>query len=282
MEKNLKNQKGITLVKLGIVIIIAILVIAFIGRLIKIASIENTKLTKDNYQTIMDDYSKLKKDTDDIIYAGYAIMYYTVQDSMSNIFNSNATEDDAYAQVYGKTLNKLKDEGKSLMKENNITPKEFKDKLESNTLNNNSTDNNNSNNASQQQSYGLNQEVILTDNYGGQVSLAITGIREMSERNQFSDAPYTQIFLIDYTYKNISRTDSAYISDMNFKIVVEQGEVGGTYPNSVTLYPEEIISGTTCKAQMVFGVNNRSNKVKLQYWPQTGGSTPSAIFELNV
>lgn len=281
MKKILKNQRGITLVKLGIIIIIAIIAIAFIGRTIKIASIENTKLTKENFQSTMDDYSKLKKDTDDIVYAGYAIMYYTMTDYMSNIFNSNATEDDAYAQVYGKSLSKLKDEGKSLMKKNNITPKEFKEKLSSNTsaLNSNSS---NSSDTSNQQVYGLNQEVTLADNNGGTGTITITGIREMSERNQFSDAPYTQIFLIDYTYKNNSISDYMYVSDMNFKIVDEQGEVGGTYPNSKSLYPEEIVPGTTCRAQMIFGVNNRSNKVKLQYWPQSGGSKPSVIFELNV
>ena len=103
----------------------------------------------------------------------------------------------------------------------------------------------------------------------------------MTERNPYSDKNFPQVFLIDYTYKNISSNDSMYISNMNFKIVDEKGEVGGTYPNDY-LYPETAIAGTTCKAQMVFGVNNRSNKIKLQYWSSAWDSQPSIIFELNV
>ena len=129
---------------------------------------------------------------------------------------------------------------------------------------------------------GLNQEAGIVDSDGGKASIKITGIREMSERNQFADENYPQIFLIDYTYKNISSKDSLYFSDLNFKIIDEQGEVGGTYPNSY-IYPERIIAGTTCKAQMVFGVNNRSKKVKLQFWSSSFWDTqPILIFELDV
>ena len=55
-----------------------------------------------------------------------------------------------------------------------------------------------------------------------------------------------------------------YIGSSNFKIIDEKGEIGGTYPVSVT-YPQDIIAGTTCRAQIGFGVNNYSNKVKLQF-----------------
>lgn len=103
----------------------------------------------------------------------------------------------------------------------------------------------------------------------------------MSERNPYADENYSQIFLIDYMYKNISLPDSMYISNMNFKIVDEKGEVGGTYPNNY-IYPETIVAGTTCKAQMVFGINNYSNQIKLQFWGSFLDSQPSVIFELNV
>ena len=72
------------------------------------------------------------------------------------------------------------------------------------------------------------------------------------------------------------------VEDNKGLIVDEDGEVGGTYPNSHT-YPKRIIAGTTCKAQMVFGVNNRSNKVKLQFWGSSfWDNQPILIFELNV
>lgn len=129
--------------------------------------------------------------------------------------------------------------------------------------------------------HGLNQELDLVGSDGGKASLTITGIREMSERNQFSNKNFSQIFLIDYEYKNISSRDSMYISDMNFTIVDEKGETGGTYPNEY-IYPEKIIAGTTCKAQMVFGVKNYSNKIKLQFWGSAWDEQPVAIFEIDV
>lgn len=113
----------------------------------------------------------------------------------------------------------------------------------------------------------------------------ITGIRETSERNEFSNKNYSQVFIIDYTYKNISSADSMYISDMNFKIIDETGEIGGTYPDTYSIslkYPQEIIAGTTCKAQMLLGISNRSNKIQLQYWGSAWDNQPCAIFELNV
>ena len=72
-----------------------------------------------------------------------------------------------------------------------------------------------------------------------------------------------------------------YIGSSNFKIIDEKGEIGGTYPVSVT-YPQDIIAGTTCRAQMGFGVNNYSNKVKLQFWGSVWYEQPVAIFELDV
>lgn len=128
---------------------------------------------------------------------------------------------------------------------------------------------------------GLNQEVTITNSYG-QYSLTITGIREMSERNQFSDKNYPQVFLIDYTYKNISSSDSVYISDSNFTIIDETGQIGDSYPNSITYYPDNATIGTTCKAQAVLGVSNRSNSIKLQYFDNIFNSQPDVIFEIPI
>ncbi len=128
----------------------------------------------------------------------------------------------------------------------------------------------------------LNEEASILDSDGGEASITITGIREMTERNHYADENYPQVFLIDYTYKNISSKNSIYFSNSNFKIIDEKGEVGGTYPNSY-IRPERIIAGTTCNAQMVFGVNNRSNKITLQFWGSSfWDNQPVLMFELDV
>lgn len=129
--------------------------------------------------------------------------------------------------------------------------------------------------------YGLNEEITIK-NVSGEYTLTITGIQEMQERNQFSDKTPAQVFLIDYTYKNVSLDDTLYISDMNFKIIDEQGEVGDTYPNDTSSSPKEITEGITCKSQMVLCVNNESSKVKLQYFGNMFNSKPDATFELDI
>jgi hypothetical protein len=138
-----------------------------------------------------------------------------------------------------------------------------------------------SNSSNDVKTYGLNEEITIKTSQD-EYTLVITGIKEMSERNQFSDKNFDQVFLIDYTYKNISSEDTLYISEMNFKIIDEQGEIGDSYPNSTSKDPQSITSGTTCKAQMVLGVNNKSNTIKLQYFDNMFNSKPDAIFEINI
>ena len=136
-------------------------------------------------------------------------------------------------------------------------------------------------NKEETKTYGLNEEIAINVS-GNEYVLTITGIQEMKERNQFSEKTPAQVFLIDYTYKNISSEDTIYISDMNFKIIDEQGEIGDAYPNDTERSPQNITAGVTCKSQMVLCVNNESSKVKLQYFDNMFNSKPDATFELDI
>ncbi len=128
--------------------------------------------------------------------------------------------------------------------------------------------------------YGLNEELSVNKN-GKEYTLVITGIKEVQERNQFSDKNPAQVFLIDYTYKNITG-DELYISEMNFQIIDEQGEMGDTYPGNITDYPKQTPLGATCKAQMVLCVNNSSNEVTLNYKDNMFNGKSDIKFKLNV
>ena len=150
----------------------------------------------------------------------------------------------------------------------------------SNTSGNNSSTSQNTN-KEETKTYGLNEEIAINVS-GNEYVLTITGIQEMKERNQFSEKTPAQVFLIDYTYKNISSEDTIYISDMNFKIIDEQGEIGDAYPNDTERSPQNITAGVTCKSQMVLCVNNESSKVKLQYFDNMFNSKPDATFELDI
>lgn len=123
---------------------------------------------------------------------------------------------------------------------------------------------NNSNYTAPKSEYGLN-DTFTYKNGNSIYEVTITRIRETSERNKYSDKNPAQVFIIDYTYKNISG-ESLYISDMDFKVIDEQGEVGDTYPIITEKNPQSIPVGATCKAQAVYGINNKSNNLTIYFY----------------
>ena len=112
-------------------------------------------------------------------------------------------------------------------------------------------------------------------------TLKVTSIKETKERNEYADEKPAQVFLIDYTYVCNKTNNGLYLSDMYFKIIDEQGEIGYTYPID-TKSPQSITAGTTCKAQMAFGVNNKSKSVKLQFYDNMFDGNPTAIYEIEL
>lgn len=128
--------------------------------------------------------------------------------------------------------------------------------------------------------YKLNDEVYLS-NSEEEYTIKITGIKEMKERNKFSDKNPAQVFLIDYTYKNI-KGDDLFISESSFTIIDQYGEVGDTYPNSISNYPKRIPAGSTCKAQMILCVNNKSSKIELQYKDNMFQDKADMIFDIEI
>lgn len=130
MNKFFKNQKGISVISLMLIIIIVAIGIIFARKSIKLHSIESMVLTKYNLEDNLDKYYNLKKDSDDIIYVGYAIMYYSTLGYMSDFFNSEVSKPNDYTQIYGKTIKELKEKGEVLMRKNNTTPQDFKENMD--------------------------------------------------------------------------------------------------------------------------------------------------------
>lgn len=135
-------------------------------------------------------------------------------------------------------------------------------------------------NATEEKVYGLNEEMSVNKN-GKEYTLVITGITEVQDRNEFSDKNPAQVFLIDYTYKNIAG-DELYISEMNFQIIDEQGEVGESYPGNISNYPKQTPEGATCKAQMVLCTNNSGHEITLNYKDNMFNSKSDIKFKLNI
>lgn len=116
-------------------IFILVIVIALLYFIIPKNNIQNTVLTKENYQSTIDEYANKYGQKDEYYYFSYALIYNITKDSLGNLFNSSEDDSVAYKNIYGKSIKQLVNEGKNLMHENNTTIDEYKKSI--NELKNN-------------------------------------------------------------------------------------------------------------------------------------------------
>lgn len=93
-------------------------------------SIREETLTAENYEEMMDKIEKEMKEDEELYYLGYSITYYMVQDGLASALKGNSDESAMYVNIYGKTVKQLIDEGKQLMKDNDMTIEKFKQEIE--------------------------------------------------------------------------------------------------------------------------------------------------------
>lgn len=97
-----------------------------------ITPVEDQVLTAENYETLTSKFSEKYKDKDEFYYFSYAILRNALADGIKSALSNqdNSIEDAVmYKNIYGKTINELIEEGKELMKNNNISVEEYKQSL---------------------------------------------------------------------------------------------------------------------------------------------------------
>lgn len=125
--KNLKNQKGTSLITAILVVLILIVGAVLFKLIINSNSIENKVLSEYNFQETLQEYAKLEGKSDNLAYVIYAMMYHSLSDYAFNYFtNGNLEFNEQFSSIYGKTIKDLKKEGKELMEENNVDVDNFK------------------------------------------------------------------------------------------------------------------------------------------------------------
>ena len=87
-----------------------------------INNIKDIKLTSENYDKLSKEFADKYKDKDELYYYTYSTLYYIFKDGLVD----NTKQ---YINIYNKTINELIDEGKNLMKENNMTVEKYKKQL---------------------------------------------------------------------------------------------------------------------------------------------------------
>lgn len=130
----MENTKPKTGLYIAIVVIVAIALIVGAWFLlgdkgsvdIFSKSIKNEVITAENYEEVTKKFQEEVGESDELYYAGYAMFYYIMKDGMASAFEPNPDESAVYANIYGKTMKQLVEEGKQLMKDNNVTIEQFK------------------------------------------------------------------------------------------------------------------------------------------------------------
>lgn len=144
-SKNKERGKVAIYIVIAIVIIVALGIGAYFliskdSNILDVFSpnIKSEVITSENYNEIMDKIGEDLKDDDDKYYLSYSVLYYAMKDGIASAFSGNENEVDnaMYANIYGKSIQQLIDEGKQLMKDNDITLEEYKEQLKNLNENN--------------------------------------------------------------------------------------------------------------------------------------------------
>lgn len=212
------------------------------------SSYKDTIITEENFEDILNKM-ETELDENETYYFAYIALKYS--DSIDNI-KSN---------IFNNTVEDLVKQGKKEMKEDGYTIEKFKEEYEGDLFSGSS-------NSSEPKVPTI--KVGETWEVEGQWKLTINSVKRTSERNEFSDKNPTDVVYITYSYENLGYEDSImdglYISLDDGQIIDEQGEMGYSYPNSVTTYPQETPVGAKCvNAQVCIGLNNKSNTFTINY-----------------
>ena len=162
-NKDLKSSnKGYTIIILILIIAVAA-VIFFIVHNNK-NDIKSQVFSAANYEELMNEISIELHGTDEIYYLGYAIMYNAVKEGAASGMVGGDAEEAMYESIYGRRVQDLINEGKDLMRKNDVTIDEFKKQIEENekdesvsNAKQNTTPTNSSTNSSTNQANNKNQ-----------------------------------------------------------------------------------------------------------------------------
>ena len=92
-------------------------------------SIKDEIVTAENYEELTKKVAEKMSEDEELYYFSYSIMYYIMKDGLTEEYLRTQEESLLYKNIYNKTVKKLISEGKQLMKENNITVEQYKQKL---------------------------------------------------------------------------------------------------------------------------------------------------------
>lgn len=126
--------------------------------------------------------------------------------------------------------------------------------------------------------YGIGDRIVFENKY----ALTIVGVTETKDRNEFSEKEVQQVLIIEYLYENLASEEEIYISEMEFKLVDEGGNMMDTYPVEAVHSPEYTPKGAKTLASFAVGAEAASGSIDVHYYDNFFSSEADARFLLNV
>lgn len=126
--------------------------------------------------------------------------------------------------------------------------------------------------------YGIGDRILFDDEY----ALTIISVKETEDRNEFSEKDVEQVLIIEYLYENLNSDDEIYISEMEFKLVDEGGNMMDTYPVEAVHSPEYTPKGTKTLASFAVGTTEKSSKIDMHYYDNFFSAQSDCTFSLPV
>ena len=124
--------------------------------------------------------------------------------------------------------------------------------------------------------YSVGDRIVFDDKY----ALTIVGVTETAERNEFSEKEVDQVLIIEYQYENLNSNEEIYISEMEFKLVDEGGNMMDTYPVEVHHMAEYTPKGTKTLASFAVGTTAKSGSIVMDYYDNFFSSESDCSFNL--
>lgn len=123
-------------------------------------------------------------------------------------------------------------------------------------------------------------DTVAVSGESGDFNITINSARKIEERNEYASQEVEAVWIVDYTYENVSVEEDLYVSDIDFIAVDKNGTVGSTYPGDYSKYPEETPKGTKCTAEMCFGTKADTDTLYLYYYDNMFNEKADMIFEI--
>lgn len=124
------KQKGNALIPIILAIVVVLLAGAAIYWLWNSSDTNNLDVvvTSENFETLENIFTEQQEE--EALYFSYACMYYIMKDALTTEYLTTQDDNLMFKNIWGKAVQQLVDEGKNLMKENNITLEEYKTQIE--------------------------------------------------------------------------------------------------------------------------------------------------------